>query len=73
MFVLFRRPKSSFASYVLREARAIEPGADYEVTQSRGYEPSKPNRMKGEGLLRLKLDVDESPGSVVVEYRKVVR
>jgi len=29
--------------------------------------------MKGEALQRLKVDVDESPGSVVVEYRKVVR
>lgn len=73
MFVLFRRPKSSFASYVLREAQAIEPAADYEVTLSRSYEPSPPNQMKGEGLLRLKVEVDESPGSVVVEYRKVAR
>jgi hypothetical protein len=58
---------------VLREARAIEPEADYEVTQARGYAPSKLNRMKGDALRRLKVDVDESPGSVVVEYRKVVR
>ncbi len=73
MFVLFRRPKSCFASYELREAQAIEPAADYEVTLSRGYEPAKPVRAKGEDLLRLKVDVDESPGSVVVEYRKAVR
>ncbi len=73
MFVLFRRPKSCFASYVLSEARAIEPEADYEVTQSRSYAPSQPTRMKGEDLQRLKVDVDESPGSVVVEYRKIVR
>jgi len=73
MFVFFRRPKSSFASYVLHEARAIEPAADYDVTRSRGYEPSHPERMPGEALLRLKVDVDESPGSVVLEYRKIMR
>jgi len=73
MFVLFRRPKSCFASYELREVRAIEPEADYEVTLARGYVPSKPNRMKGAALRRLRVDVDDSPGSVVVEYRKVGR
>jgi len=29
--------------------------------------------MMGDALQCLKFDVDESPGSVVVEYRKVVR
>jgi alpha-galactosidase len=73
MVILFRRPKSSFASYVLREAQGIEPEAEYEVTQSRCYEPSKPERMKGDALQRLKVDVDACPGSVVVEYRNVIR
>ena len=73
MFIIFRRPKSPFASYELCDAQAIEPAADYEVTISRSYEPSKPLHMKGEALLHLKIEVDESPGSVVVEYRKLVR
>jgi len=73
MFILFRRPKSCFACYVLREARAIEPEADYDVTQAHGYEQSKPHRTNGDALRRLKVDVVERLGSVVVEYRKVVR
>jgi hypothetical protein len=52
---------------------AAPPVADYEVTQARGYEPSKPNRTKGDALQRLKVDVDDCPGSVVVESRKLAR
>lgn len=71
MIVLFRRPRSCFASYVLSEARDIDPAAVYEVVLSRTYEPSKPLRMRGAEIRRLKVDVDDCPGSVVVEYRRV--
>ena len=70
MFVAFRRPKSPFASYELRDAQAIDPAGEYEVMFSRSYEPSKPMLLNGQALLHLKIEVDESPGSVIVEYRK---
>jgi hypothetical protein len=70
MFVAFRRPKSPFSSYQLLDAQAIDPAGEYEVMFSRSYEPSKPIQLKGHALLHLKIEVDESPGSVVVEYRK---
>jgi len=72
MFVVFRRPRSPFASYELCDAQAVDPAADYEVTLSRSYEPAQPLRVNGGALLHLKIEVAESPGSVVVEYRKVV-
>lgn len=71
MVMLFRRPKSCFASYVLRQLRQVEPDAVYEVTESLGYEASPPVRMKGSELLQWKCDIDEAPGSMVVEYRRV--
>jgi alpha-galactosidase len=71
MIVLFRRPKSCFASYVLQNVQAIEPEADYEVVQSLDYAPSASVRMKGSSLRRLKCDLDASPGALVVEYRKL--
>jgi alpha-galactosidase len=71
MVVLFRRPKSCFASYVLYNAQEIEPEADYEVVRSKDYVPSPPARMTGADLQRLKCDLDASPGTLVVEYRKL--
>jgi alpha-galactosidase len=70
MIVLFRRPKSRFAGYVLCDAREIKPEAYYEVTQARSYEPSKSIRMKGAELQRMRVDIDDCPGSVVIEYKR---
>ncbi len=70
MIVLFRRPESPQARYTLDQVRQIDPEADYEVTCARGYEGAKPVRMRGAELKGLKIEL-ESPGSAIVEYRKV--
>jgi alpha-galactosidase len=69
MVMAFRRDTSPDAAHavVLRE---IDPAADYDVTLSYGYEPSAPKRMNGASLRSLKLQIDEKPGSVVIEYRR---
>ncbi len=70
MVMAFRREASPDAVHAV-ELREIDPAADYDVTQAYGYEPSAPKRMKGAELRWLKLHVDEKPGSLVIEYRKV--
>ncbi len=72
MVIAFRRDRSPYSGFTA-ELRAIDPAAEYEVVRSPGYEPSPPVRMKGTQLQRLRIDIDERPGSVVVEYRRVSR
>jgi len=71
MIVLFRRPKSCFASYVLYNVQGIESEANYEVVRSLDYVPSASERMKGSDLQALKCSIDDRPGAMVVEYRRV--
>jgi alpha-galactosidase len=70
MVVAFRRHQSPYAAYAA-ELRAIDPAAEYDVTRSPGFAPSPPQRMKGEQLRRLRIDVDDRPGSMIVEYCRV--
>ena len=70
MIVAFRRPESPDAVLNLA-VREIDPSAKYMVTQSRDYTPSNPVSMKGSELKTLKVQIDERPGSVIVEYRRV--
>jgi alpha-galactosidase len=70
LIVAFRRPASPYASYD-SEPRGIEPAGEYDVTLSQGYQPSDPVKMKGDALRRLQLRIDERPGSLLVEYRRL--
>jgi alpha-galactosidase len=70
MVIAFRRPEAPQAEYAAA-LRGIDPAAEYEVTQSAGYEPSPPQRLRGTALKNLTLHVEQRPGSVVVEYRKL--
>jgi alpha-galactosidase len=70
MVVAFRRPQSPYASFVC-DLREIDAEADYEVTRSPSYRRQKPVTMEGAKLQRLKAEIDECPGAVVVEYRRV--
>jgi hypothetical protein len=70
MIVAFRRPKSPYSAYTA-ELREIDPKGEYEVTRSTSYQPSEPTKMSGEQLRRLKIDIDERPGSIILEYRRV--
>ena len=69
MVIAFRRPQSSDASFVF-SLHEIDPDAKYEITQSHGYDPSDPLELAGTQLQLLKLEIDDCPGSVVVEYKR---
>jgi len=46
-------------------------GADYEVTEVRTYTPEEPRRMKDTELQRYRAVIDDLPGSLLIEYRKM--
>jgi len=68
MVVAFRRHQSPYGSFVCA-LQDVDPAADYEVTLSRSYKPSAAVRMKGAQLRSLKVEIDEAPGSQVIEYK----
>ncbi|MBI3921981.1 MAG: NPCBM/NEW2 domain-containing protein [Armatimonadetes bacterium] len=72
IIVAFRRHQSPYGSFHC-QAQEIDAEADYEVTWSHTYNPSKAVRVKGAKLRSLKLEIEDCPGSVVVEYRQVSR
>jgi hypothetical protein len=67
---VFRRSESPYYGYQLNP-RGIDPAADYEVTEARSYTPDKARRMKGAELQRYRASIEEAPGSLLLEYRKV--
>ena len=69
MVMAFRRHRSPYPTY-LCELQEIDPQAEYQVTLAYGYEPSPPVIMAGMALRRLRIDIEDSPGSVMVEYRR---
>lgn len=70
MIVAFRRQESPDGSFPCQGLRGIDPGAGYIVKQSRSYEPSEPDTLKGSALKLFRIRIDERPGSVIVEYRR---
>ena len=50
--------------------REIAPAADYCVTMYRTYEPERALTMKGTALQKLAVEIDDCPGSVLIEYMK---
>jgi alpha-galactosidase len=69
ILLAFRRDRSPYASYA-SQPRGIEHEADYEVVLSPGYARGQPRIVKGAELARLTLQIDEMPGSLLVEYRR---
>lgn len=70
MIMAFRRPWSEQAEYSLDKLRQIDPKAMYTVTSYPSYQPSQAKKMTGENLLHLKAEINEIPGSVLIEYVK---
>lgn len=70
LVMAFRRHDSPFSSIEL-SLRDIDPNAEYEVIRSFSYKPSRPIRIKGARLEKLPLEINERPGSLLLEYRKV--
>ena len=68
MVMAFRRPQSPYTRFACA-LREIEAEATYEVTLSPGYKSNPPKTMKGAELRTLTLDIDRSPGTLLLEYR----
>jgi alpha-galactosidase len=66
----FRRDRSPYGSYNCH-LREIDPTATYQVAMYHTYDPEKPLMMKGSDLEKLNIEIDESPGSVIVEYKRL--
>jgi alpha-galactosidase len=67
----FRRHRSPYSGYQCAP-RGIVADARYDVRVSFGYAPEPTVQMAGDDLQRLELVIRECPGSVLVEYRRVV-
>ena len=70
MVIAFRRHESPYVGYGA-ELHEIETKADYEVNAYHSYDPEKPILMKGEMLQKLKIEIEDCPGSVIIEYRRI--
>ena len=70
MIIAFRRHQSPYASFIC-DPHEIDPAANYEVTQAHTYEVSRSVIMKGAELQQLKAEIDDCPGSLVIEYKKM--
>ena len=69
MVMAFRRDQSAYVACE-GKLREIDPTKTYDVIIYRTYEPEKPVTLKGSTLRQLRLEIDECPGSVLVEYRE---
>lgn len=71
MVIAFRRHESDVKNFTC-ELQEIDPTAEYEVTYAYSYEPSSTQRIAGKDFAKLNIEIPDSPGSVVIEYRKVL-
>jgi alpha-galactosidase len=70
MVMAFRRPEAEVGKFSLAGMRGLEPDAEYVVTKSLDYKPSRPETMKGAELMKQSLEIAERPGSILLEYRR---
>jgi alpha-galactosidase len=68
MIIAFRRHESPYASFVCKP-HEIDPEAEYEVTLTNTYDLSEPIKMKGIELQHIKAEIDDCPGSILIEYK----
>ncbi|MCX7424026.1 MAG: NPCBM/NEW2 domain-containing protein [Planctomycetia bacterium] len=66
----FRRDKSPYGSYNCH-LREIDPTATCQVAMYHTYDPETPLTMRGSDLEKLNIEIDASPGSVIVEYKQL--
>ena len=67
--VLFRRPLSTVPSFVA-SLQGLDPTASYDVSFARTFEVGEKRTMTGEQLKHLRVEIDTSPGSVLIRYQK---
>ncbi|MBN2295551.1 MAG: NPCBM/NEW2 domain-containing protein [Pirellulales bacterium] len=70
MVMAFRRHQSRFSGYQCK-LHEIDPTVEYDVTYAYDYSRTKPVRMLGAKLANLDLEINDCPGSVVIEYKAV--
>lgn len=70
-FALFLRRHESPYPTCAAGLAWIEPSADYEVAMSPGFAAAPARRMGGSELARLAVTIQDRPGSLLVEYRRV--
>ncbi len=67
MVMAFRREQSPYVNF--RSAlREIDPQLVYDVTISRTYVPDPSVKMKGRELEQIVFQIDDCPGSIMIEY-----
>jgi alpha-galactosidase len=71
MIMAFRRPQSQQTEFTLSGLREIDPKAQYKVTRYQSYEPLPAKMMSGEELIHSNAEINEIPGSVLMEYNKI--
>ena len=70
MVMAFRRHRSAYGTYELT-LNEIDPNAKYEVIFYPTYNESNRAVMVGSDLHHLKIEIAESPGSLLIEYKRV--
>jgi len=68
--IFFRRHRSPFPTMEVA-LNCIVPDAQYDVSESRGYQEAPPKRIHGRELARLSVTILDKPGSVLLRYAKV--
>jgi len=71
MIIAFRRHQSPYAGFVCN-LHEIEPTAEYTVILSKTYNQSEPLIMSGATLQKIKAEIDECPGSLIIEYKRSI-
>ncbi|OQB37031.1 MAG: Alpha-galactosidase [Candidatus Hydrogenedentes bacterium ADurb.Bin179] len=67
MIMAFRRHESPFTGFAC-DLHEIEDAAEYTVTLSSGFTPGPVRSITGAALRGMVLNIDESPGSLLLEY-----
>jgi len=68
--VLLRRHRSPFPTFDVNLKR-IDPEVAYAVSISHGYTAEPDIRLRGAELAQLTVTINETPGSVLVRYRRM--
>ena len=70
MVIAFRRHESPYSGFscALRE---IEDETTYKVILSTDYSPASEKTMSGDELRAVALTIDQAPGSIIMEYRRL--
>ena len=68
--VFLRRHESPFVSMEIG-LKAIDPGAEYEISVASGFETPPAKRASGRELKKINIMIPEMPGSALLRYKKI--